>query len=72
MSTAMDISDLISANYNGGNIGTLTVLTNNGSGIFGSNTTLNVGNGAHYVAAADINGDGHVDLISAPISTAIH
>ena len=58
--------DLITANWGssgGGN--TLTVLTNNGSGIFGSNATLTVGSGPIAVAAADVNGDGKVDLISA-------
>ena len=54
--------DLICAN-NGGN--TLTVLTNNGRGGFGSSATLNVGNGPQCVAAADVNGDGHPDLICA-------
>ena len=44
---------------------TLTVLTNNGSGGFGSNATLNVGNGPICVVAADVNGDGKLDLISA-------
>ena len=58
--------DLITANWGssgGGN--TLTVLTNNGNGIFGSNATLTVGSGSLAVAAADVNGDGKVDLISA-------
>ena len=54
--------DLISANY-GAN--TLTVLTNNGYGVFGFNATLNVGSAPYCVIAADVNGDGHVDLISA-------
>lgn len=54
--------DLITVN-NGNN--TLTVLTNNGSGVFGSNVTLRVGALAEGVAAADLNGDGRVDLISA-------
>jgi len=44
---------------------TLTVLTNNGSGGFGSNATLNVGSEPFFVVAADVNGDGKVDLISA-------
>jgi hypothetical protein len=44
---------------------TLTVLTNNGSGVFGSNATLFVGSYPIGVAAADINGDGRPELISA-------
>ena len=55
-------TDLITADSQGA---TLTVLTNNGSGIFGSNVTLNVGSQPFSVAAADINNDGRVDLISA-------
>lgn len=54
--------DLICANA-GDN--TLTVLTNNGSGVFGSNATLNVGSGPRCVVAADVNGDGKLDLICA-------
>ncbi len=54
--------DLISANFGAG---TLTVLTNNGSGIFGSNATCRVGNYPISVTAADVNGDGKPDLISA-------
>jgi hypothetical protein len=58
--------DLIVANYfiASGSAGTLTVLTNNGVGGFGSNATLNVGNGPWSVIAADINSDGKTDLIS--------
>ena len=59
--------DLISANY--GSFGvfgnTLTVLTNNGRGVFGSNATLTVGQNPQCVLAADVNGDGKMDLISA-------
>ena len=54
--------DLICAN---GGINTLTVLTNNGYGVFGSNATLNVGAFPTSVVAADINGDGKPDLICA-------
>jgi hypothetical protein len=52
--------DLITANETGHS---LTVLTNNGSGVFGSNATLNAFGGPQSVVAADINGDGNVDLI---------
>lgn len=52
--------DLVCAEYGGG---TLTVLTNNGSGVFGSNAVINVGIKPFVVAAADLNGDGRVDII---------
>jgi hypothetical protein len=56
MSTAM-------ANWIG--VNTLTVLTNNGDGIFGSNATYTVDGRPDWVIAADINGDGKPDLICA-------
>jgi hypothetical protein len=59
--------DLISANFGPPTISTntLTILTNNGSGVFGSNATLRVGKAPFCVVAADIDGDGKLDLISA-------
>jgi uncharacterized delta-60 repeat protein len=71
--TATDVNgdgkvDLISADTGGLSGNTLTVLTNNGSGIFGPNATLTVGAAPYWVTAADVNGDGKVDLISANFS----
>ena len=68
--TAADINgdgklDLICANFGNGFGNTLSVLTNNGNGVFGSNATLNVGSGPSSVVAADVNGDGRLDLICA-------
>lgn len=57
-------ADLIVANYVY-TAPTLTVLTNNGSGILGSNATITVGYAPDCVVAADINNDGQPDLISA-------
>lgn len=57
--------DLICANYLA-DPNTLSVLTNDGSGGFGSNTTLTVGEGGtRAVVAADVNGDGKPDLVAA-------
>ena len=53
--------DLICAN-DGGN--TLSVFTNNGSGLFALANSPVVGVNPHSVLAADLNGDGRPDLIS--------
>jgi hypothetical protein len=58
--------DLVCANANDN---TLTLLTNNGSGVFGSNATINVPAYPSSVAAVDVNGNGKVDLICASINT---
>src|ERR1017187_5189274 len=58
--------DLICANFSGTSYAsTLTVLTNDGNGGFGSNTVLTVGPNPVTVVAVDVNGDGKVDLVSA-------
>jgi len=56
--------DLISANLSTSS-GTLTVLTNNGNGGFGSNSTLNVDHFPISIVAADVDGNGKMDLITA-------
>lgn len=57
--------DLATANSLANSENTLSVLTNNGSGGFGSDATLAVGIEPRSVVAADLNGDGKPDLISA-------
>ena len=78
--TAADVNgdgklDLISANWGVVtntsdargplNYGTLTVLTNNGNGIFTNPATFSTGMGPTAVIATDVNDDGKVDLITA-------
>jgi hypothetical protein len=53
---------LISANAADG---TLTILTNDGSGIFGTDDTVTAGTAPQCVAAADVNGNGTIYLFSA-------
>ena len=56
--------DLIAGNSLGFPNSTVSILTNNGGGIFGSNATVNVARGCYGVVAADFNGDGLTDLIA--------
>ncbi|MDR3457245.1 MAG: VCBS repeat-containing protein [Verrucomicrobiae bacterium] len=60
------LMDLVTANAGAlPNYHTVSILTNNGDGNFVSNATINVGSGPLCVIAADVNGDGKVDLITA-------
>jgi hypothetical protein len=45
--------------------GTLTVMTNNGAGGFAISPAPYVGDGPNCIVAADVNGDGNPDLITA-------
>ncbi len=49
--------------------GSLTVLTNNGAGGFTNQATFSVGHGPTALLAADVNGDGQVDLITGNVTT---
>jgi hypothetical protein len=58
--------DIIFVNFNDFGIpGTLTVLTNNGTGEFTNSFSFEVGEGPYCVVASDVNGDGKLDLITA-------
>jgi hypothetical protein len=58
--------DLILANQGNGGNSSLIVLTNNGSGVFVQAAYIAMGNsGANWIAAADFNGDGKVDIACA-------
>ncbi len=60
------LPDLVVANANtvAGSLAgtTVSVLLNQGGGIFGSPSTFTVGNQPEAVAVTDFNGDGHLDL----------
>ena len=56
--------DIFVSNYNSGSGKTVLVLTNDGTGLFGSNAVYTVDAGPISGAAVDVNGDGMVDLIN--------
>lgn len=53
--------DLVTANY-AANPGTVSVLLNNGGGTFAPKVDFTVGDYLHSIVAADMNGDGFLDL----------
>ena len=55
--------DLATVNHN--SAGTIGVLLGNGSGGFSGPTTFNGGRSALFLASGDLNGDSHVDLVTA-------
>ena len=60
--------DLVVANYDDNpavNDGAVSVLLGNGDGSFGPQQTFRVGQRPYSVAVMDVNGDGHLDLITA-------
>jgi hypothetical protein len=57
--------DLVTANGGGGSGNTVSVLLGNGAGSFGAARPFTVGTGPISVAAADFNGDGKLDLVTA-------
>ena len=64
--------DLISANFGANGTGnTLTVMTNNGFGVFGFNSTLTVGLGPTYVTAVSLRGGTNLDLVCADANTSM-
>ena len=60
--------DLLAANYNttpGPSPGTVSVRLNNGSGVFTGAQEVSVGSNPQNVVAADVDGDGDIDLLTA-------
>ena len=55
--------DLLSLGQNNMGFPIVMIHTNNGSGVFGSNSVVNVSGSANWIATADVNGDGKVDLL---------
>ena len=57
--------DLIIANDLAGSAGAVSVLLGNGNGTFANRQTFAAGSNPYFVAVADVNGDGKLDLVVA-------
>lgn len=57
--------DFAQVNYNAGGSGSVDVFLGNGDGTFVEKGTYATGNGPDGLAAADVNGDGKLDLVTA-------
>jgi hypothetical protein len=58
--------DIVTANYNGDSV---SVLSNDGHGVFIGPTNFPAGPGTQAVAVGDFNSDGKADLITANVDT---
>ncbi|MGH6890411.1 MAG: FG-GAP repeat domain-containing protein [Rhizomicrobium sp.] len=58
-------ADFAEVNYSGGGAGSVGVFLGNGDGTFTSKGKFAVGLGPDGIAAADVNGDGKLDLVTA-------
>ena len=57
--------DFADVDYNGGGAGSVSVFLGNGDGTFKTKVDYAVGDGPDGIAAADVDGDGNLDLVVA-------